>query len=237
MGLYLYGITSSPELPTAALGLGGVGQAEVSLLGNGGLRLVVSVLDRELEELQSADPKVTLAAVQRHDELLTAISRSAPVLPVRFGTVLADEAAAEHLVADRGGQLARALAAVAGAGEWVVRVDAVDALPASSTDEAADLTPGHAFFARKRSQTQARIDARAAAAAVGQALSERLHALSRASRQLPLREPDTVLRTAYLIDSREEERLLATVDACEGAAVTVQGPLPPYRFADQPSSS
>lgn len=236
MGLYLYGITSSRELPEAALGIGGLDQADVSLFGDGELRLVVSVLSRELEELQS-DPRITLAAVQLHDQLLTAISGSAPILPVRFGTVLTDESAAENLVADRGGELTRALAAVAGANEWVIRVDTLHAPRPPSPDEAADLPPGHAFFARKRSQTQARIDARARAEEVGQALSRRLNDLARASRRLPLREPDTVLRTAYLIDSREEERFLAAVDACEGAAATVQGPLPPYRFADQPSSS
>lgn len=236
MGLYLYGITSADGLPPGA-DVRGIEDAEVRFLGDSSLQLVVSPFDRDVRELQEADPERTLAAVQRHDAVLTAVSASAPVLPVRFGTILADDAAAAELLADSRDTLSEALEAVADADEWVVRVDASDSPEPYDAEADEGLTPGHAFFARKRSEARARSEIRARAELVAADLDGRLAALARASRRLAPREPTTVLRAAYLVGRSDEDRFLAAAHGRDGASIALQGPLPPYRFVEQPTPS
>lgn len=234
MGWYLYGVTATDGPSAAPRDLRGIDEAEIRLLGDGELRLVVSPLRRDIEDLQQAEPEFALDAVQRHDVVLSALARLLPVVPVRFGTVLPDDAAADELLADPGGALSAALTAVTGADEWVIRVDTLD--PTRTVDNGAgELTPGHAFFARKRSEAQARTDARARAATAVEDLTRRLAPLVRDARELPPREPTTVARIAYLVDRRETDRFLATAGSCDGASTAVQGPLPPYRFVAVPS--
>lgn len=229
MGLYLYGVTSGETVPRE---LTGIDQASVQLLGDGDLRLIVSRLERPVTDLQESDPEETIAAVRHHDDVLTAISAVAPVLPVRFGAVLPDRRAADELLQDPDGTLASRLSAVAGADEWVVQVDApAPAEPAD--DEVADLTPGHAFFERKRSQADARQHARERAHALAEELEHHLRGLVRQARRLAPRDPQTVSRAAYLVDRDVVDRFLAVINAAEDVTVSVQGPLPPYRFADE----
>lgn len=232
MGWYLYGVTSTVPPSQPPGGLRGLDDAEVRFHGDGDLVLIVSSMDRTLEELQGADPDDTVTAVRRHDEVLTQLAAAVPVLPVRFGTVLSDRSAADDLLADRGRQLRGALAVVAGADEWVVQVDATETADAPS-ETLGGPAPGHAFFARKRSQARARADARGRAGAAADDLEQRLRPLARASQMLALRDPETVARAAYLVDRDDQDRFLGMTTACEGATVTVQGPLPPYRFAQQ----
>lgn len=230
MGWYLYGVTSTAGPSRPPSGLRGIDDAEVRFHGEDDLVLIVSSMDRALEDLQGGDPGDALAAVRRHDEVLTQLAVAGAVLPVRFGTVLSDRSAADELLAARRGELQSALAAVAGADEWVVQVDAIEPADTAS-DTAEGLPPGHAFFARKRSEALGRADARVRASATADALDQRLRPLARASQPLASREPETVARAAYLVDRDDQDRFLGATSACEGATVTVQGPLPPYRFA------
>lgn len=234
MAWYLYAVTGNDGPSGPPVGLRGIDDAEVGIRGEGHLRLVVSPLDGELAALEQTDPAAAVAAVRQHDAVLTTLAADVPVLPVRFGTVLPDDAAAEQLLADPDGELADALAAVAGADEWVVRVDAIDDPEGTPPEEVETLTPGHAFFARKRSRTQARADARSRALGVAEVLARRLEDLARGSRALPPREPETVARTAYLVDRASADSFLLAASGANGAAVGVQGPLPPYRFAGDP---
>ena len=228
MAWYLYGVTSGEGSGRFPDGLVGVDDAPVELLGDGDLRLVVSRFDRSLEELQSADPQETVRAVYRHDAVLTGLARQVGVLPIRFGTVLPDRSAAEDLLADPNGQLAATLRAVAGADEWVI---AVAAREPEVADEPEHLTPGHAFFARRRSQAEARGDALRRAEALAAELTDELAGLARAARPLVPRESNTVARVAYLVVGRRRS-LRAHRHRADGATVDVQGPLPPYRFVD-----
>lgn len=230
MGWYLYGVTSTAEFSHPPGGLRGIDDGQVRFHGDGDLVLIVSRMDRTLGDLQGADPADTVAAVRRHDEFLTQLAAAGPVLPVRFGTLLSDRSAADELLADRRGELHSALAAVAGADEWVGQIDATETADTPS-ETVEDLAPGHAFFARKRSQAQARADAVLRASAAADDLEQRLRPLARASQLLAPRDPDTVARAAYLVDRDHQVRFLDATTPCDAATVTVQGPLPPYRFA------
>lgn len=233
MAWYLYGVMSADGPATPPAGLLGLDDAPVRFHGGGDLRLIVSDIDRTPTDLQEADPQDTIAAVQRHDEALTSLATVAPLLPVRLGTLVTDRSAADELLDEQHHALADALRTVAGAAEWVVRIDA----PEATADEVdTDLTPGHAFFARKRSQREARRDVRERAHSVATELERRLSVIARHARRLSPREPSTVARTAYLVDRESADRFVATAEEAEG--VTVDPPSPaPWDHLPHPATS
>lgn len=124
------------------------------------------------------------------------------------------------------------LVGVYGADEWVVQVDAHDTAGTTTGDQTDGLTPGHAFFARKRAQSRARADARQRADAAAQDLAIVLGGIAKVSRVLAPLEPGTVARAAYLVGRAETEAFVAATEGCEDANIVVHGPLPPYRFVD-----
>ena len=77
---------------------------------------------------------VTADALWHHEEVVEALMDSRDLLPVRFGTRLPDEEAAERAVSERRGELATALDRVRGAVELSLRVHAA-ALPEEAAAE------------------------------------------------------------------------------------------------------
>lgn len=235
MPWYVYGLTRfTTEAPPADLR--GVDDAPIAFVGSGDLQVVAGEVSDSFREVATAPDDELLDAVRRHDDVLRELVRHRPLLPVRFGTLLDDEAAIAALLADADGHLRRALDHVADAAEWVVTVSAAPLDPPPDHDDHDEaLTPGHAFFARRRSAAAQRQRRRAAAIARANALDTRLRAIARDFRPLDLRDPDTVARGAYLVP-RDASRALVEAVRPDGAAhVEVQGPLPPYRFAEAES--
>lgn len=229
MAWYVYGITLTTGRPTVTVtGAVGLHGADVVLQGNGDVCVVASAVPPDAPDLRDADVQEALEAVRCHDEVLLALSRTHPVLPVRFGTVLADREAIADLLTSRGDQFREALEAVTGTDEWVIRVDAesIDDAP----DDEEGLSPGHAFFAKRKAMARARADAREAATARAGELHGRLSALARRVHPLPVREPATLTRTAYLVDREVADSFVAAAESASGVRIGVQGPLPPFRF-------
>lgn len=234
MAWYVYGITFNQ--PTVALsGLPGIHGAEIEIQGDGDLCVVASAVAPDGPGLQDDDVKQTLEAIRRHDEVLLVLSRTHSVLPVRFGTVLPDRQAIADLLKSRDGQFRRALAAVAGADEWVIQVDVEPIVDVPHAPGMEELSPGHAFFANRRGKAKARTAARARAASRAAELHEQLSGLARRFYPLPAREPDTLSRAAYLVDRQDAELFVATAESTSVVRIGVQGPLPPYRFVDDES--
>jgi hypothetical protein len=117
---YVYGIVPSrTELPAGARGVGDPG-GEVLLVRHGQIAAVVSgvPVDSALG---------TRRDLLRHSGLLDAIVRSTPVLPMRFGAVLADaEAVIEELLARHHRHFARALYALDGLAQFTVKARYVE---------------------------------------------------------------------------------------------------------------
>ena len=226
---YVYGVTDhGTELPD----LRGVDDHPVQLLGEGDLRVAASAAS-DVRDLEHADPEDVLTAVTRHDEVLVALVREGTVLPVRFGTVLPDADAVADLLADPHGQLAASLAHVHDAEEWVVAVAAPteDAAPDTDDTEVEDLSPGHAYFAKRRRADHSRQQRRAAVVTAARELDGHLQDLARDMVPMELRDPETVARGAYLVPRRARAAFLDHVEGTTPGVVDVQGPLPPYRFA------
>lgn len=167
---------------------------------------------------------VSPEALWRHEEVVEALMQDRDLLPVRYGTVLEDDAAVERAVTERRDELAASLARVRGAAELSVRAVAVGA------DGDATGTPSGAEYLRTRARTSAARDA------VARSLHEPLAALARADvRRTP--PPGELLRAAYLVDRDAVgtfTRLVARLDERNpDLRLLCTGPWPPYSFAER----
>jgi hypothetical protein len=171
----------------------------------------------------AGQPDVSEDALWRHEEVVEALMEDRDLLPVRYGTLLDDEAAAARVVDERREQLSAALDRVRGAVELSVRVIA----PADRPDP----EPGGtgAGYLRAKVRTAEARDALAAC------VHEPLAALARATFLRPPKPPAEVLRAAYLVDRGAVAGFTGRVAELERANPRLQllctGPWPPYSFA------
>lgn len=158
---------------------------------------------------------ITPEALWRHEEVVESLMENRDLLPVRFGTVLADEEAVTRAVADREEDLANRLERVRGAVELAVRAELRDSTepPAAS---------GRAYMeARTRRHELAQL--------LNSFLSEHAHAAA-------LRPGAELLRAAYLVGRGDVDRFVAAVGDLQTRHpeldMVCTGPWPPYSFAE-----
>ena len=203
----LYGITRHPGPALPAV-------APLRLVAGDGLALVCVPAGGEED--------ATAEALWRHEAVVEALMADRDVLPVRYGTRLADDAAARRVLAERHDEFAGALDRIEGAVELSVRCAL--ASPAESTPAGAS---GAAYVATK---------ARAAAAADDAALAvhDPLGGLARDSRRSAPRGPAEILRAAYLVEREGVDRFVGRVGELQAQHARLRllctGPWPPYSF-------
>jgi hypothetical protein len=152
-------------------------------------------------------------------------------------------------------RLAETLTRLTGCAEWGVKVLAEpNATAAAPSPDAAATTmesdrPGHAFFARKRQQAEAR---KHAAASIEQALADteatlRRHArasvrLRPQQRSLSGHRGEMVSNAAYLVERSRTDTFTGAVEASGqalralGLTVELTGPFAPYNFTAAPDA-
>jgi hypothetical protein len=171
------------------------------------------------------DRKVSPEALWRHEEVVEALMEDRDLLPVRYGTLVDDDAAAIRAVDARRDELTAALDRVRGAVELSVRAVAGD--PDGGEGEAAGGT----------SYLRTKMRSAAAQEQVTHSLHEPLAALARADMRRSPRPPSELLRAAYLVDRDAIgtfTRLVARLDARHpGLRLLCTGPWPPYSFAER----
>ena len=164
----------------------------------------------------AAEHEVTPEALWRHEELLEELMEERAILPVRYGTLVADDAAAARAVAERHDELAAGLERVRGAVELALRVESNGAEPDPEAGSGRDYL---------RAKT-ARMD-------TARRLYERLAALARDSEMQPGRE---LLRAAYLVDRDAVAGFVALVQQLQREhpelGLLCTGPWPPFSFAE-----
>jgi gas vesicle protein GvpL/GvpF len=165
-----------------------------------------------------ADEPVTPDALWRREAIIEDLMAARDLLPVRYGTRVADEAAAADAVAERRDELEAGLARVRGAVELAVRVHAEE------NDEPPRDVSGRDYLRARLARSDAAAE-----------LHEPLAALARDSSVQPGAE---LLRAAYLVEREAVGAFVARVrelqDERPELAVLCTGPWPPYSFASPP---
>ncbi len=212
MSLLAYAIADADPDAIEGAGLDG---RPLTGIGHDGLALVVSPQG-------SRCPEPTAQTLWRYEEIIERLMSRHPILPARFGSVLADEDEARDALRDRHQDLRQRLERVRGAVELGIRASWTHAP-----------TPRPA-----RSGTEymlGRLDVHRQAQRVAE-LVDPLRALARSSTVKVLPRPSVPLMAAYLVDrDRTEEfrELAAELDATfEDGQLVCTGPWPPYSFAE-----
>ena len=210
--IWVYAIAERPELGVPQRH----GLAEAPLLGIAAGDLL-AVVTRHAEALGEPAPD----ALWAHEEVVEALMADRAVLPMRFGTTLADDEAVRGAVLSRHDELAAALDHVRGRVELGVR--------AVSTAAGAATTP-EPVPATGRDYIRSRLaDGRRA-----EALHAPLADVATDARRQRASQPGEILRASYLVERGDVGRFRAAVDDLSHAhpevAVLCTGPWPAYSF-------
>ncbi len=220
-GLCAYAITRNGELDLGA----------PWLIGHRELGVVVAEIDPArfamIDTGGTADDDLVELA-RTHDAVVRGVFQRAPVLPLRFGTVFADEEAAIRLLRTGYDQVMACLDEFDGHSEWGVRLRRV-----TPERDSHDGLSGTAYLHRRRERLAALERGRDVAARAVEALS------AHASRVIERTPANQVFADfAYLVAADREALFHGEIDrlaallAGGGMVVERTGPWPPYSFAD-----
>jgi hypothetical protein len=169
-------------------------------------------------------PRPSPEAMWAHERAVEALMERGAVLPMRFGTMLADETELVEALAARRDEFAAALNRVRGRVEIGLRV--VQDRPAAQARRA---DSGRAYVL-------ARVEEHRRAERAARELHAPLAALACESR-LRRPAPPTLLAAAYLVERRDVAAFRARAEevaaACPGVRAVFSGPWPPYSFASE----
>jgi hypothetical protein len=199
--ILVYAICDRSDLPLPA-GLEGLVEGPLS-----------AVFSREAETPGEA----TAEALWAHERVVEALMADRTVLPLRFGSRVADEDALRQVLVSGRDEYVAALARVSGRVELGVRALARERAPAPAA-------------ASGRDYVLAKLRGEGEAAALHAPLAE----LAADARLLSGRGEE-LLRGAYLVERPEIARFRAAVERLQTAhpeaAILCTGPWPPYSFA------
>jgi hypothetical protein len=183
--------------------------------------------------------EVLAATAYAHDGLLAELAASTTVLPLRLGTVLADDEAVRTLLADSEPTLVAELERLAGRAEWAVTVRLLEAPEEVPPTSDVGTPSGQDYLRQRQRERQAR-DERWR---LRQELAESVHrqlaaaasdATTVGSRPIEDATPP-LLHGVYLLDADQVPGFEAAVDglraAHPAAVLEVSGPWPPYHFS------
>ena len=238
---YLYGVAAkTPDMP----GLKGVQEAGVHALPAGDLAAVVSLIDLDRPPRSRSD-------LLAHSAVLDTLARSGPVIPVQFGSVLADlESVETDLLRARGEEFRSLLTELEGRTQFVMR--------ASYREEVVlrEVVAGDQRIANLRMRTRSFPEAASYPDRVrlGELVSRAVEQKRASDAEgllaevLPLTVAsspragsgmDHVINIALLVDNDRISALEETLEDLAGAAhermtLRLLGPMAPYDFVGDP---
>ena len=221
MSVYLYAVLSAR--PASACGTG-VCAEPLRLVAVGDLVALVGDVP--------ATPEVTAMTLRAQDAVLRRLAAEVDaVLPVRFGTLLLDDAALTDALARRRGPLAEALGRVAGCEQMTVRVWGDGAAPPPAEGGRAAGGPGTRYLTDRRRAHEA-----AHSVPELESLRQRLGDLVRAERAERHDRPPLLATVQHLVPRGAGGRYVAAVDDCRAGLrpcrISVTGPWLPYAFGE-----
>jgi len=207
----MYAIAEPPFTIAPLTGLEG---APVRVIADGELAAAVS-------DCTSSDVVASEDALWLHETVVEKLMAGVTLLPMRFGSVLADDNAVRALLADERDDLLAGLRRVHDAVEVAVRV--------TWEAEADRRDPtGTAYLVNRLERTRRAMD-------VAERMDATLSEMARASKRRVATSPALVLTCAYLVDRARLEEFRERVEDLGGeldrVSVMCTGPWPPYSFA------
>jgi hypothetical protein len=164
----------------------------------------------------------------RHEWIAEALMADRGVLPVRFGTTVADEVALATMLTTRAAEFRALLALVRRRVEIGVRALWTPPAEDPCTIEAESAGPGRAYLLRS-------LHARHAGARLADTVHAALAEQAVSARRRVLVTPRLLLSGAYLVERDAVDRFLAAADEVARAQDEVElvctGPWPPHSFA------
>lgn len=214
--IYVYAVVEPSGAPLPVRG--GLDGATLEEVRAGGVAAVFSRCD--------APPPPDADVLWRHEQVVEALLTDRALLPLRFGTTLADEEALRGLLAERSAEWRRALDRVRGRVELSVRVAGEPGEPGEPLD-AARGESGTDFMRRR---LRARDERERLAAAIHAPLAS----LAERSAKSSAPSAGSALAGSYLVPRADVERFADEVRRLQSRhpalAVTCTGPWPPYSF-------
>jgi hypothetical protein len=237
--IWVYAIGERPEVPppVSAAGLAG---APLESLREGGLLAVFS-RHVDLPETRALD------ALWAHERVVERLMAERAVLPMRFGSQFAGEAALRLALASRHDELLSALDGVRGRVELAVRAMLAagplgsDAPAAAGVEAAAGVAAAAGAEATEgrhtgREYLRAKLELRDREEAAGAALHAPLAALAVAATCRRGLAPGELLHAAYLVERPVVAEFRAAAQRLQrehrDTAVLCTGPWPPYSFVE-----
>ena len=213
--------------------LAGVGGAPVRLVESAGLGLWIS--DQRLPDRPGDDRGA--GRLREHDAVVRAALETATPLPLRFGTRLRDEGAAEALLAERAAEFAAALERVAGRVEMGIRVLWERPDPPAA---GAAVHSGTEFLEMRRRAILGEDERRREAEALLDEVERHLAPLGVPAVREVLARSDAAGTLAHLVQRTRLTRYRRQVDeagrALPRARLRLSGPWAPYSFARPPTT-
>jgi hypothetical protein len=237
--LYAYGITpASARLPDDARPLtddGPLGHVEL-----GDLALLVSPVrpdDLRVDEHDLSETGRLATLARGHDAVVRAAAGAGPVLPLRFGTVVRDEAAARRLLQEHRDCAREQLRRIGSAREWGVKLVRRAAEPVHSAPDDRRGVTGTEYLTRRRDALAQHEAAEAASERVADVLTATLRPHATGSlRRGGSPGSALLLDLAFLVPLEAEAAFTAAAAelaerfAADGLGVEVSGPWAPYSF-------
>jgi hypothetical protein len=216
--LYVYAITGSSDEPTVP----GLHGASVRAIGAQAPFAMAS----EHRAIASHPDEADLWA---HERVVENLMDAATVLPMRFGSTIADDASLVAILEARRREFEAMIEDLQGTVELSVRAQiptaqAAPIQPAAAPDDAGS---GSAYLRRRRAAQRAADD-------TASRLHEPLDRLARRSARKPVGLARGVFKAAYLVDLERVEAFQTRVEDLSadiaGARIACTGPWPPYSF-------
>jgi hypothetical protein len=237
-GYYVYGILPGDVELTEEIT--GIGDREVTLVHDGDLAALVS-------EVELLGPLGTADDLKAHKEILDSVAAGAPVLPLRFGAVVASEdAVVSELLEPNRDEFAAALEQLEGRAEYVVKGQYVESAILneilSEDSEAARLreqiSGQDADATREERIRLGEIISNAVAAKREQDTQELLSAMEEHAVASVVRDPTDELEAvniAFLVEEDKAEDLDQEIEDLGAdwdgrVELRVLGPMAPYDF-------
>ena len=244
-GTGLYAFAVIPPRPVDLTGLAGIdGRSPLRIIQHADLGLVVSEMPLDLmddvseDDLSETGPLATLA--RRHDDVVRSVFEHGPVLPLRFGTVVADDDGARRLLDEQGSRARRRLEHLDTHREWGVRLNREVAEQPTDEDDASrrqEMT-GTSYLASRRAALQKAQDEEQQKAALTEQVEQALRDYAvDAVRRGGGPGSGVLTDVAYLVPVDAEDRFLDAASRLshevshEHLTLEVTGPWPPYSFA------